>query len=110
MDHLFESIEEQAEQNRKHLINNQVLDITKTILNDDYFIKESGDGQLSEDITTFINSLHKEFDDGQPLSLEIFEIILLSLENKLIYNFQDKEELAKCIADFAKSLSENLTK
>ncbi len=110
MDYLFESIEEQAEQNRKHRINNQILEITKTVLNDDYFIKESGDGQLSDDITTFINSLHKEFDNGQPFSEEIFELILLSLENKLIYNFQEKEDLAKCISDFAKSLSENLTK
>ena len=110
MDDLFDSIEEQAEQNRKYRINNQILEITKTVLNDDYFIKESGDGQLSDDITTFINSLHKEFDNGQPFSLEVFELIIISLENKLIYNFQDKEDLAKCIADFAKSLNGNLAK
>lgn len=110
MDYLFESIEEQAEQNRKHRINNQILEITKTVLNDDYFIKESGDGQLSDDITTFVTFLHKEFDNGQPFSIEVFELIIVSLENKLIYNFQDKEDLAKCIADFAKSLNGNLTK
>ncbi|WP_276885674.1 hypothetical protein [Anaerococcus lactolyticus] len=110
MDYLYESIEEQAEQNRKHRIKNQILEITKTVLNDHYFIIESGYGELSDDITRFINFLHKEFDEGQPFSLEVFELIILSLENKLIYNFQDKEELAKCIADFAKSLSENLTK